>query len=337
MLITGHTGFKGSWLTLMLRSLGAELAGLALAPPTKPSLFEFAQVGHELRSVEADIRQLQPLVDLAASFRPDVVLHLAAQSVVATGYAEPVETFHTNAVGTANVLQAIRGVDSVRAVVSVTTDKVYDNPESGRRFVEEDPLGGHDPYSASKAAAELVTASYRQSFLADDGVGVATARAGNVLGGGDWTPRQLIPEVIAAFAGGRPAELRHPESVRPWQHVLDALNGYLALAERLADDPEQFAGAWNFGPDVDRTVTVAGVTERLAKLWGDGSTWQVGPTQLPHEASTLDIDSTKARSKLDWRPRLELESTLALVVDWYRAHHKNEDITREQVARFLDV
>ena len=335
MLITGHTGFKGSWLTLMLRSLGAELAGLALAPPTKPSLFEFAQVGHELRSVEADIRQLQPLVDLAASFRPDVVLHLAAQSVVATGYAEPVETFHTNAVGTANVLQAIRGVDSVRAVVSVTTDKVYDNPESGRRFVEEDPLGGHDPYSASKAAAELVTASYRQSFLADDGVGVATARAGNVLGGGDWTPHQLVPEVIAAFTEGREAELRHPESVRPWQHVLDALNGYLALAERLAADPEQFAGAWNFGPESEDVVTVAEVVERLVELWGESASWKSVATDFPQETTMLQLDSFKARSELDWQPRLDLERTLGFVVDWYRAYHESRDVTRKQVAGFL--
>ncbi|MGI8517340.1 MAG: GDP-mannose 4,6-dehydratase, partial [Acidimicrobiia bacterium] len=192
------------------------------------------------------------------------------------------------------------------------------------------------PYSASKAAAELVTASYRQSFLADQGVGVATARAGNVLGGGDWTPHQLVPEVMSAFAEARPAELRQPESVRPWQHVLDALNGYLALAERLADDPEQFAGAWNFGPNTESVLTVSTVVDRLAELWGHGAGWEVGDNQFPHETSLLEIDSTKARSKLDWHPRLDLDSTLALVVDWYRAHRQGKDITRAQIASFLD-
>jgi CDP-glucose 4,6-dehydratase len=254
VLITGHTGFKGSWLTLLLKQLGAEVAGIALSPPTKPSLFEFARVAEDLQSVEGDIRRLPVLLELLTSYRPEIVLHLAAQSVVATGYTDPITTFDTNVLGTANVLESVRGLSSVKSVVSVTTDKVYADPDSGRRFVESDPLGGHDPYAASKAAAEIITASYRDSFLARHGVGVATARAGNVLGGGDWTPFQLVPDVIAAFSSGNPAALRHPEAVRPWQHVLDALAGYLDLAENLFADPDSFAGAWNFGPDHTHNV-----------------------------------------------------------------------------------
>jgi CDP-glucose 4,6-dehydratase len=334
VLVTGHTGFKGSWLTLLLKTLRAELAGVALPPPTNPSLFEVAHISGELQSVTADIRHLPALLDLVNSFRPEVIFHLAAQSVVAIGYSDPIRTFQTNVVGTANVLESIRGVQSVKAVISVTTDKVYEDPDSGRRSVETDRLGGSDPYAASKVAAEIVTSSYQASFLGKHGVGVATARAGNVLGGGDWTPHQLVPEVVEAFAAGRPAALRHPDSIRPWQHVLDALSGYLELAERLAQDPETFSGAWNFGPDTGDSVSVAEVTQMLAKQWGPTAAWESSTAAFPEEASTLAIDSTKARDLLGWKPRLDLGETLSWVIDWYRAYFDGADITRQQVASF---
>jgi CDP-glucose 4,6-dehydratase len=337
VLITGHTGFKGSWLSLLLKELGSDITGIALPPPTKPSLFEFAEVDKELRSIEGDIRRVSALWELTRSCRPEVVFHLAAQSVVATGYSDPITTFHTNALGTANVLEAVRGVGSVKAVVSVTTDKVYADPDSGRRFVETDPLGGHDPYAASKAAAEIITQSYRDSFLARHGVGVGTARGGNVLGGGDWTPHQLIPEVISAFAAGHPATLRHPDAVRPWQHVLDALSGYIDLAEKLVTDPEEFSGAWNFGPAVTQDLSVAHVTNRLAALWGSQSSWRADSQAFPEEAATLSIDSTKARDRLGWEPRLILDAALAWVVDWYRSYYEGNDLTRQQVTSFLEL
>jgi CDP-glucose 4,6-dehydratase len=323
VLLTGHTGFKGGWLALWLSRLGAYVHGYALDPPTRPSLFEVARVADVLASdTRADLRDLATLSEVVARVRPDVVLHLAAQPLVSDGYRDPLGTLGSNVIGTANLLEAIRGVDSVRAMVVVATDKVYENPETNRAFVEEDPLGGHDPYSASKAAAEIVVASYRASFFGDGRhpAQIASARAGNVIGGGDWAADRLVPDCLRAFAAGQPVRLRRPDSIRPWQHVLEPLSGYLLLAARLiADGGERFARAWNFGPDADDLASVADVAERMAKLWGDGARVERGVDPDWHEAGFLRLDSSRAHAELDWAPRWSLDKALEQTVAWHRS------------------
>lgn len=318
VFLTGHTGFKGGWLALWLRSLGAEVHGYALPPATTPNLFEAAEVGQGMASTFGDIRDPAALARAMQQARPEMVLHLAAQPLVAEGYRSPVETYATNVMGTANVLEACRDLPDLRAVVVVTTDKCYENREWPWAYRENEPLGGRDPYSSSKACAELVTAAYRQSFLAAAGIRVATARAGNVFGGGDWAPHRLVPDLLAAFASGQPARLRNPNAVRPWQHVLEPLAGYLQLAQALWQDADA-AKAWNFGPADEDCRPVGQVATRLAEYWGDGARWQATATDFPHEAGLLRLDASLARQQLGWQPRWSLATGLARTVDWHKA------------------
>jgi CDP-glucose 4,6-dehydratase len=317
VLVTGHTGFKGAWLALWLERLGARVVGLALAPSSTPSLFELAEVARAVEHRLCDIRDAAALARLVAAARPEIVLHLAAQSLVRESYREPLGTFAVNVQGTANVLDALRAIDGVRVIVAVTTDKVYLNAEHAYPYREDDALGGHDPYSASKAAAEIVVASYRDSFLAQRGVAVATARAGNVVGGGDWSADRLLPDAVRAWGNAEPLRVRRPRAVRPWQHVLEALAGYLVLCERLAAEPD-LAGAYNFGPETQEAATVREVVSLAQEAFGGGEVvWEEGDTG-PHEAGWLALEIAKSRSVLGVRPRWTLPEAVRRSMHWYR-------------------
>jgi CDP-glucose 4,6-dehydratase len=340
VFLTGHTGFKGSWLALWLDALGAEVTGYALAPPTTPSLFEQAGVAKTLRSVTADIRDLDRLADALAGSRPEVVIHMAAQSVVKRGYADPVETYASNVMGTVHLFEAVRRFEEQKTgkcvVVNVTSDKCYAHRDTGAGYREDEPMGGDDPYSNSKGCAELVTAAYQQSFR----LPVASARAGNAVGGGDWTANQLIPDLIRAFAAGQPCPIRSPAGVRPWQFVLEPLRGYLLLAERLHQDGAVFASAWNFGPAAADARPVSWIADRLTTAWGGTAAWVVDPGAHPAEAAVLKLDATKAANGLHWHPVLTLERALDWIVDWYRAWHRGEDLgqlTRAQIAAYEEL
>jgi CDP-glucose 4,6-dehydratase len=321
VFLTGHTGFKGSWLSLSLQSLGAELTGYALEPPTNPSLFEEARVAEDMTSITGDILEPDFLSRSMHAAQPEIVIHMAAQALVRHSYANPVETYATNVMGTAHVLEAVRATPGVRAVVIVTTDKCYENQEWVWGYRENDPMGGFDPYSSSKGCAELVTAAYRSSFFnpnvyAQHGIAVATARAGNVIGGGDWAMDRLVPDILAAFEQGNPAKIRNPNARRPWQHVLEPLRGYLTLAEKLVLDGPSFGEAWNFGPADDDAKPVGWIADELAARWGEGARWQTETAEHPHEAGYLKLDISKARSRLHWHPKLPLASALDLIVGW---------------------
>lgn len=341
-LVTGHTGFKGAWLSLWLQCLGAETLGYALAPPTAPSLYDAAGVGQNMTSVHGDVRDFALLSRTFAEFRPEVVFHLAAQSLVRVSYEAPLETYAVNVMGTAHVLEAVRRTEGVRAVVIVTSDKCYENREWVWGYRESEPMGGHDPYSSSKGCAELVTAAYRSSYFppgryAQHGTGIASARAGNVIGGGDWARDRLIPDVMRAFAAGEPVVIRNPEAIRPWQHVLEPLHGYLTLAEALCRAGAEFAGAWNFGPDDRDTWPVRRVVEHLAERWGAGAGWERDTALHPHEAHCLKLDSSLARARLHWRPVLDLQVALDWVVEWYRGVAQGgspREIVLRQIERF---
>jgi CDP-glucose 4,6-dehydratase len=325
VLVTGHTGFSGGWLTLWLHRLGASVHGYALEPPTEPSLFEVCGVQQLLASdTRGDLADQERLRAAFERCAPEAVFHLAAQPLVREAYRDPLGTLRTNVMGTAHVLEAARAA-SVRGVVIVTTDKVYENREDGRRYRESDPLGGHDPYSASKAAAEIVAASYRRSFSNGQ---VATARAGNVIGGGDWATDRLVPDCLRAFAANQPVKLRYPESVRPWQHVLEALHGYLRLGERLLlQQGTRFAKAWNLGPGAEGDATVAEVAATIARLWGDGARIERAASNAdPHEAGLLQLDSSQAQAELGWAPRWSLEQALQHTVLWHRAWLRGADM-----------
>ncbi|MDX1645378.1 MAG: CDP-glucose 4,6-dehydratase [Thermoanaerobaculia bacterium] len=339
VLLTGHTGFKGSWLALWLERLGAEVTGVALAPPTQPSLFEQARVAEGMVSLEADIRERDAVRDPLERCGGEVVFHLAAQSLVRRSYREPLETFSTNVMGTAKVLEAARRVPSVRAVVVVTSDKCYENLESRDGYREEDRLGGHDPYAASKACAELVTAAYRRSyFSADDAtIAVATGRAGNVIGGGDWAEDRLVPDLIRGLAAGRPVSIRHPDAVRPWQHVLEPLAGYLTLAEALWQRGAEVAEAWNFGPETDELLTVGEIAEMLCQRWSPPGEWIHDAADHPPETGLLHVDSSKARRRLGWRPRWSVRRSLDSILEWHRAAAEGGDprqVTLRQIADY---
>lgn len=342
VFVTGHTGFKGSWLCLWLQRRGADVTGYALAPATPSSLFEAASVAQGMRSVIGDIRDAAALHEAMSSARPEVVIHMAAQALVRESYANPVETYSVNVVGTAQVLDTVRACASVRAVVSVTTDKCYENREWHWSYREIDRLGGHDPYSSSKAGAELVTAAYRSSFFAGAKcpVALAAARAGNVIGGGDWSRDRLIPDVLAAIQSGEAVRIRYPDAVRPWQHVLEPLSGYLALAERLCGDRGHgYAEAWNFGPADEDARPVRWIVEQMLERWGSGS-WTIDAQPQPHEATYLKLDFSKARARLGWRPRWNLADALDSIIDWQRAYLRGDDMracTLSQIARFEDA
>jgi CDP-glucose 4,6-dehydratase len=330
VLVTGHTGFKGAWLSLWLQSLGAEVTGLARGVPTRPSLYELADVGTNMRELEADVRDAPAVLAAVREARPEVVLHLAAQPLVRRSLREPALTYEVNVMGTVNVLEAVREAgEEVRAVVIVTSDKCYENPGGGsRRFVEDDPLGGSDPYSSSKACAELVARAYRRSFFSGEGgPRLGTARAGNVIGGGDWGEDRLVPDTIRAVESGESLRVRNPGAVRPWQHVLSPLGGYLSLAEALARGEDGLDG-WNFGPAAEDVQPVSWIVQRLAELWGGELSWELDESENPPEAGHLALDSSAAEALLGWRPRWSLADALELVVEWHRAHREGEDMRR---------
>lgn len=339
VFLTGHTGFKGSWLALWLHALGSRVSGYALAPETEPSLYAQARVHELVASTEADIRDGAALRRALAAAQPEVVLHLAAQAQVRQSYRAPVGTFETNVMGTVHLLEAVREVGGVKAVVVVTSDKCYDNPGHAAAFTEDDRLGGHDPYSSSKACAELVAAAYRASYFAGvaDAPALATARAGNVIGGGDWATERLVPDLVRAFAAGSAARLRHPQAVRPWQHVLEPLRGYLVLAERLCRGDPPPAPAYNFGPALEDCRPVAWVADALAARWGGGAGWQLEPGPQPHEAWQLRLDTGRAGRELGWAPVMTLPQALASTVDWFRSWGGGADaraLTLAQIAAY---
>jgi CDP-glucose 4,6-dehydratase len=342
VLITGHTGFKGSWLSLMLARAGAQVTGFALAPATKPSLFEAADVAADINHRIGDVRDLAAVQAVFDDARPEVVFHLAAQPLVRLSYEQPVETYATNVMGTVHVLEAVRQTGGVKAAVCVTSDKCYENREWGWAYRENDALGGHDPYSNSKAGAELVAAAYRSSFFntAEEGdawTGIATARAGNVIGGGDWAQDRLIPDILRALAAGVPARIRAPKAVRPWQHVLEALSGYVLVAERLYAGDRSAAQAWNFGPSDADARPVEQIVEHMVQAWG-GTRWALAGGEHPHEAGLLRVDSSKARAELGWQPVMDLPQALDSIIAWHKAVSRGEnarDVTLGQIESYL--
>jgi CDP-glucose 4,6-dehydratase len=334
VLLTGHTGFKGSWLALWLTRLGADVSGLALAPETTPNHWDL--LGLDMPEHRLDIRDAADVRAALEAVQPEIVFHLAAQPLVRRSYRDPLETWATNVMGAANLLEACRNVQSVRAIIIVTSDKCYENKEWERGYREDDNLGGHDPYSASKAAAELVAASYRKSFFhAAHSPLLATARAGNVIGGGDWSEDRLIPDLVRAVAEGAPLEIRSPSATRPWQHVLESLSGYLLLGQRLLEGKKEFADAWNFGPDKEGNRRVADVLEALEARWPQ-LRWHTVDAVRPHEAGLLYLDSSKAHEQLGWRPVWSLDEALDATAGWYRSFLASGAVaSREQMERFI--
>jgi CDP-glucose 4,6-dehydratase len=337
VFLTGHTGFKGGWLALWLHSMGAHVHGYALSPPTDPSLFTVARVEERMANSKiADVQDARLLRMAMQTSEPDIVIHLAAQPLVRFAYREPVETYAVNVMGTINVLEAIRNTPSVRAVVVVTTDKCYKNREWIWAYREDEPMGGHDPYSSSKACVEILTDSWRQSFFSDSSVAVATARAGNVIGGGDWAADRLIPDFLKGLDQGETLQVRSPEAIRPWQHVLEPLSGYLKLAEHLFTDGCAYAEAWNFGPTDSDCRSVHWIVERLVAS-SSGASWACQQSPQPHEACTLKLDSSKARMRLGWRPRWPLETALAKTLEWHINWRQGKDmqtVTLTQIAEY---
>ncbi len=340
VLLTGHTGFKGSWLALWLQQCGAEVLGFALPPPEDaPSLYRLARVEAGLESVIGDVREAGQLIATMTEFRPEIALHLAAQALVRESYAAPLETFSVNVMGTAHFLEAVRHTPEVRAALVITSDKCYENREWEWGYRENEPMGGHDPYSSSKGCAELITAAYRASFFPpEEGKpSVATARAGNVIGGGDWAKDRLIPDIVRALQQGDSVSIRSPYAIRPWQHVLEPLNGYLTLAERCWETGSACAEGWNFGPNDLDARSVQWIVERMTQLWGQGARWERDANPHPHEAHYLKLDASKAKMRLGWQPHLDLPTTLDWVVEWYRDQAAGADaraLTLEQIARY---
>jgi len=345
VLITGHTGFKGSWLSLWLQQYGAEVVGVSLDPPTTPSLYEQAQVADGMLSLRADIRDLDRMQAIFAQHQPEIVFHLAAQSLVRYSYREPVETYASNVMGTLHILEAIRACGSVRAALMITTDKCYQNREWEWGYRENDPMGGHDPYSSSKGCAELLIASYRASYFspeqyAQHKVAIASARAGNVIGGGDWAEDRLIPDIIRAFQQGETVRIRNPYAIRPWQHVLEPLAGYIALAERLYQQGPDWADAWNFGPAEEDAKPVEWIVRAMTAQWGDGSDWAVDDGTHPHEANYLKLDCSRAYSRLQWRPRWTLGEALTQIVNWHKAHAAGSaarSLCEQQITQYMNT
>jgi CDP-glucose 4,6-dehydratase len=325
VFLTGHTGFKGAWLSLWLSEVGADVTGYAIDIPTQPSFFEIARVASRVRDIRGDVCDGDDIRAAMQRAAPDIVIHMAAQSLVRESYAAPVSTYATNVMGTVHVLEAVRRTASVRAVVVVTSDKCYENREWSRGYKESDPMGGRDPYSSSKGCQEIVTAAMRASFF-ETGAAIASARAGNVLGGGDWAAERLVPDAMRAFSQGRPLEIRNPAAIRPWQHVLEPLSGYLRLAERLYLEGGRWAQGWNFGPLDEDARPVEYVVEILTQRWGEGARWSTPQGTHPHEAGLLKLDCTHARTHLGWEPKWRLERALDEVIDWHRAYRSGADM-----------
>lgn len=342
VLLTGHTGFKGSWLSLWLQSLGAKVVGYALQPPTNPSLFATANVAEGMTSIEGDVRDLSALTNVFEKYQPEIVIHMAAQALVRRSYTSPVETYSTNVMGTVNLLEAVRNTGSVKVVVNVTSDKCYENREWIWGYRENEPMGGYDPYSNSKGCAELVASAYRASFFNPDQyakhrVAVASVRAGNVIGGGDWAEDRLIPDIMRAIVQGKPVQIRSPHAIRPWQHVLEPLSGYLVLAQKLHENGAAFSEGWNFGPNDEDAKPVSWIVDRLTKTWGEGAAWALDGGNHPHEAHYLKLDCSKAKARLGWHPRWHLDEALEAIVEWHRAHQAGSnmrEITLRQIAAY---
>lgn len=331
VLVTGHTGFKGSWLSEWLLQMGAKVSGYSLAPETQPNLFGILELEKRTQSKIGDIRNYSAFASAVAEFEPEIVFHLAAQALVRRSYNDPIETYSTNVMGTVNTLEIIRKTESVRTAVVVTSDKCYENLEQNRAFAETDAMGGHDPYSNSKGCAELVVSAYRNSYFSDGRVKLASARAGNVIGGGDWSEDRLIPDMVRAFQGQRAVQIRNPNSVRPWQHVLDPVSGYLSLAQALAsENGEKFTSGWNFGPDEEDAKTVREVVTQAAEIWGSTARWQSDSSTHPHEARFLRLNSSKSRENLEWKPTWGLQRSLKETVEWYRLYYTSPDQSAER-------
>jgi CDP-glucose 4,6-dehydratase len=345
VFLTGHTGFKGSWLSLWLQSMGAQVVGVSLEPPTKTNLYEQAHVADGMVSLREDIRNLDRMKALFLEYQPEIVFHLAAQPLVRYSYREPVETYQTNVMGTLNILEAIRSVNSVRAAVMITTDKCYKNKEWEWGYREIDPMGGHDPYSSSKGCAELLIASYRDSYFPSKEchqhkTAIASVRAGNVIGGGDWAEDRLIPDIIRAIQSNNSVHIRNPNSIRPWQHVLEPLDGYIELAEKLFILGNQYAEGWNFGPKEEDAKPVQWIVEKLTGLWGDNAKWDVDKGEHPHEAKYLKLDCSKAYNRLDWRPKWNLQTALEKIIEWHKDEKSGADMklcTLNQIKSYIEV
>jgi CDP-glucose 4,6-dehydratase len=339
VFLTGHTGFKGSWLSLWLQSMGAHLQGYALPPPTQPALFQEANVAQGMLSTVGDVRDLSHLTETMQRFAPEIVLHMAAQPLVRLSYAQPVDTYATNVMGTVHLLEAARLTDSVRVVLNVTTDKCYENKEWHWGYREDEPMGGHDPYSNSKGCSELVTSAYRRSFMAERGIALASARAGNVIGGGDWAQDRLVPDILRALEKQQAVLIRNPHAVRPWQHVLEPLSGYLRLAQHLSASGQAFAQAWNFGPRDEDAQPVQWIVQRMTQAWSQGATWQVAEGDHPHEAHFLKLDISKAKAELGWQPRWSLDTALQKITEWHQAWlagHNMRELCLSQIAQYQE-
>ncbi|MGB3209931.1 MAG: CDP-glucose 4,6-dehydratase [Desulforhopalus sp.] len=343
VLITGHTGFKGSWLSLLLETGGTQVVGFALAPPSEPNFFEVSNVARGITSLTGDVRSYQQVRSAIQKHRPEIVIHMAAQPLVRYSYEHPLETYETNVMGTANVLEAVRQTNSVRVVLVITSDKCYENKEWPWGYRENEPMGGHDPYSSSKSCAELVATAYRKSYFprekfSSHRVAIATARAGNVIGGGDWGQDRLVPDIMRAVMQGKAVNIRYPHAVRPWQHVLEPLDGYLRLIEKLWEDGKGFAGGWNFGPESSGCKSVSWMLKTLNGLWKGGVKWEIDEnSDNPHEANYLKLDCSKAATKLGWYPRLNLFAALEMVAEWYEGYANNEDmreLSKRQISRY---
>ncbi len=330
VFLTGHTGFKGSWLSLWLLKMGATVKGFALDPITNPSLFEQTKLSSSMESEIFNISDLTQLTTSMLNFNPDVLIHMAAQPLVRYSYKEPVETYATNVLGTVNVLEAARKCENLKAIVSVTSDKCYQNKEWLWGYRENDPMGGHDPYSSSKGCAELVTSAYRNSFfMSDDTPNLASARAGNVIGGGDWAEDRLIPDILRAFEKNNPVVIRNPLATRPWQHVLEPLSGYMVLAEHLFETGNNYSGGWNFGPNDKDCKSVSWILDQMVEKWGNGASWKVDENNNPHEAGYLKLDCSKANEKLNWYPKWNLNCTLDSIINWHQNFLSGKNIQQE--------
>jgi CDP-glucose 4,6-dehydratase len=325
VFITGHTGFKGSWLSLWLHSLGVQVKGYALNPPTSPSLFNEAKIDLIIESQINDIRDQDALYESMMAFNPDILIHMAAQPLVRYSYDAPIETYEVNVIGTAKVLEVARSCANLKAIINITTDKCYENDNRTQGYKEDDSMGGYDPYSSSKGCAELVASAYRRSFLQDQGIGIASVRAGNVIGGGDWADDRLIPDILRSFEKNKPVIIRNPKATRPWQHVLEPLSGYLVLAQKIYRNQEKYAEGWNFGPNEQDVRPVAWILDKVIDKWPESS-WELDLGSNPHEAGFLQLDITKAKSKLGWKPVWGLGYTLEKIVNWHKAWLNKEDM-----------
>lgn len=331
VFLTGHTGFKGGWLSLWLQSLGAEVTGYSLSPPTNPSLFEVANVADGMKSIIGDIRNLDALKKAVFDARPEIVIHMAAQPLVRYSYANPVETYATNVMGSVHLLEAVRNTKGVKVVVNVTSDKCYENREWVWAYREVEAMGGYDPYSNSKGCAELITAAYRNSYFPREKyqehcVAIGSGRAGNVIGGGDWAEDRLIPDMMRAIISSQPVSIRNPHSIRPWQHVLEPLSGYLSLAQKLYEEGPNYGEGWNFGPNDDDAKSVQWILDNLTKTWGDGASWKLDGGDHPHEAHYLKLDCSKAKMRLNWQPRWSLDKAIDKICVWHKAHLAGADM-----------